>query len=152
MKSKSIIGYNDKYIIYENGVILNTIKNKKTSSYFDKRKRQHVNLIKKGIRKNFLVHRLIAEAFIPNPHNKPAINHIDNNPSNNKIDNLEWCTQEENMQHAARQNRLSTRRKFNYDEIWDLYKSGINKYKISKIYKANYTTIRKIVAKMESEN
>jgi hypothetical protein len=51
-------------------------------------------------RKNSLVHRLFAVAFIPNPDAKPCINHIDGDKKNNSADNLEWCTHIENMQHA----------------------------------------------------
>lgn len=60
----------------------------------------NLKLYKKGIKRGFPLHRLLAIAFIPNPENKPFINHIDGNPSNNKIENLEWCTQSENIQHA----------------------------------------------------
>ena len=48
------------------------------------------------------VHRLVIEAFKPNPDNMPCINHIDGNKLNNHIDNLEWCTYQQNMQHAVR--------------------------------------------------
>lgn len=59
-----------------------------------------IQLYRKWISKHFLLHRLIAIHFIPNPENKPQINHIDWNKLNNNISNLEWCNQSENMRHA----------------------------------------------------
>ena len=50
--------------------------------------------------KQFYLHRLIAQHFIPNPNNLPEINHKDGNKLNNSIDNLEWCTYQENTCHA----------------------------------------------------
>ena len=79
-----------------------------------------------GIRKSLLVHRIVAEAFVPNPLNLPEINHIDNNPANPVANNLEWCTHKENL-HLSYQT-MSPARNCN---SCDLYVDGkwICKYK-----------------------
>lgn len=61
-----------------------------------------VNLDKDYKHKVEYVHRLVAEAFIPNPENKPEVNHKDANKTNNNAENLEWVTHLENVQHSER--------------------------------------------------
>lgn len=60
----------------------------------------YVSLSKDNKTHTYRVHRLVAQTFIPNPENKPQVNHIDGNKSNNNVDNLEWCTNSENQIHA----------------------------------------------------
>jgi hypothetical protein len=59
-----------------------------------------VSLSMDGKSKGFFVHRLVAQAFLDNPENKPQVNHIDGNPSNNYVSNLEWATAQENERHS----------------------------------------------------
>jgi hypothetical protein len=60
-----------------------------------------VGLSKNKKRKNYYLHRLVAEAFIPNPENKFIVNHIDYNKRNNNINNLEWLSQKDNVKHSV---------------------------------------------------
>lgn len=64
-------------------------------------KYNQITLIKDGKPKTFYVHRLVAKAFIKNPHNKYYVNHKDGNGLNNKVDNLEWVTNKQNQKHSA---------------------------------------------------
>ena len=68
-----------------------------------------VALSKNKKQKTYPVHRLVANAFIPNPENKPQVNHIDSNPSNNHVDNLEWVTERENQSHRYSKEKTSSK-------------------------------------------
>lgn len=65
----------------------------------------NVFLCKNGKTKRYLVHRLVAQAFIPNPDNLPQINHKDENTKNNCVDNLEWCTCQYNVSYGSLPNK-----------------------------------------------
>lgn len=60
----------------------------------------HVRLLKDGVTKTALVHRLVAEAFLPNVSNLPFVNHKDENKTNNIVDNLEWCDMKYNKRYS----------------------------------------------------
>lgn len=67
----------------------------------------YVQLSKNSIGKKFKVHRLVAEAFIPNPDNLPTINHRNENKCDNRADNLEWMTVKDNSNYGSRNKNLS---------------------------------------------
>lgn len=87
-----------EYFVTEDGKVFRNGKQLKTH----KRDRESFRPSINGKQKTVQVHRWIAETFIPNPDNKPEINHIDGNPLNNNVSNLEWVTHQENMLHARR--------------------------------------------------
>jgi hypothetical protein len=96
---KDVKGYEGIYKVSNTGLIKNIKRNKilATRTTYDKYLR--INLNKNGNKKTFKIHRLVADAFIPNPHNKPTVNHIDGNKQNNMLDNLEWMTFKDNYQY-----------------------------------------------------
>lgn len=77
---------------------------------------QRVMLFKDGVKHNKRIHRLVAEAFIPNPDNKPYVDHIDTNPSNNTVTNLRWCTNQENVMNDTTRKRHEKHIKYWYKD------------------------------------
>lgn len=77
------------------------------SPSIDKKGYCKITLFREGVRYYYGVHRLVAQAFLPNPEGLPIINHKDENPSNNRVDNLEWCTYEYNINYGTRNERAA---------------------------------------------
>ena len=69
-----------------------------------------VILCKEGKGKTYYIHRLVAKVFIPNPDNKPQVNHLDENKLNNSVSNLEWATAKENSNYGTRTERSNKKR------------------------------------------
>lgn len=120
-----------------------------------------VRLCKYGETKVFLVHRLVAGAFIPNPNNYPIINHKDENPKNNCVENLEWCTQKYNMNWndvmkkvGLKKRKTDEEKEANRKRYLDLHKEERKKYHQEyhrKHYKPKGTTTKKGVSQYTIE-
>lgn len=125
---KPILGYEGRYEV-------SNLWNVKSLNYLHTRKPRilipHINrwykivsLSNNGISKHYMIHRLVAQSFIPNPENKPQVNHINGIKIYNRVENLEWCTAQENILHA--------------------YKTWLNQYNTQ-----NFTRLRRVVCQYD---
>lgn len=111
---------------------------------------KRVNLFdKNGKTKKHYIHRLVAEAFIPNPDNLPEVNHIDCNKNNNSVDNLEWCNRKDNLNHSYENGLKRTCEnhgchKLTWDNVHDIREKKLSQKEYAKKYKVSQSTISAI--------
>lgn len=97
----------DREIVYSNGNVV-ACSGKPKKATVDKYGYKYVSLYLNQKHEQGMVHRLVAEAFLDNEHNKPQVNHIDGDKLNNSSENLEWVTSQENMTHAKENGLLES--------------------------------------------
>ena len=133
---KDILGYEGKYRVSTKGEVYSEISGKILKQFYRGSRPDNkylvINLCENNKQKTVGVHRLVAQAFIPNPNNLPCVNHIDGNKDNNCVENLEWCTYSENNYHAFRtglkkipSGTRNKNSKLTYDEVVEIKKSLI---------------------------
>jgi hypothetical protein len=168
MKNITIQGF-EHYLIDKNGIVYNSIQNTgfgglqirkepRKLKCFPNKKSGYIqaplfnnNLIKK--RKLVYVHRLVAQAYLPNPLNLPEVNHKDFDVSNNKLENLEWVTKEQNRYHTNRYKKWDGGKLYNSilnDK--NLLKKGIELYqkygalnKVAEYWKVSNPVAKKVL-------
>lgn len=139
---KDIKGYEGLYQASNLGRIKSLKNNIILKGWKDKYGYVRVYLCENGNKKVFQVHRIVGITFIPNPENKPCINHLDENPSNNNVNNLSWCTYKENNNYGQHNTKMSASKigniawnkgkKMNKEYVQNNYKcKKVNQYDIN---------------------
>lgn len=162
MNTKVIPGYDNFYCVNSNGEVSAPSYVDKTGHLRKMKKLKQtkrgkgykcVGLQKEGKQRLVSVHRLVAEAFIPNPLNKSQVNHKDLNKENNSVENLEWVTGSENVVHSFKsgsrkkldsKGSKNNQAKLDEAQVNQILKESKSATEIAEIYRVSKSTIYKI--------
>lgn len=152
MENYKVIKDYPNYGISRDGEVLNLKFNRKIKYIKHPKGYFNLHLYKDGISKLFLVHRLIAEAYIDNVNNYPQVNHINGIKTDNRIENLEWCTASQNAKHAfinklrigfsGEKNPAS---KLTELQVLEIRNSNLSRKELAMIYNVSYSVINQII-------
>lgn len=136
---KLIAGFGGTYSVSNYG----DVKNNRTGKLMKPRKNEkgylRIGLTTNGKQKCMRVHRLVAQAFIPNPENKPEVNHIDFDKENNCVNNLEWVTGKENTKHSLGNRKRSNEKNYkNISNTGEKYISYYSGYYVVRMFGKKY--------------
>ena len=98
---RDVVGYEGLYKVSNLGNVKKCLSGRILKSSNDKYGYKQIHLCKNGVQKTYKVHRLVAQAFLPNPNNLPQVNHKDENKLNNNVSNLEFCTNYYNRHYGT---------------------------------------------------
>ena len=141
MNWRPVVGFEEHYLVSDSGQVWSLRRHRALKSKIDRYGYEVVVLSVKGVPTHRTVHRLVAQAFIPNPQNLPAVNHINEIKTDNRVINLEWVSVADNDNHGTRNERMSKTKsrqpveqilpdgtKVRYKGVKDAYrKTGINR-------------------------
>lgn len=152
---KPVKGYEGYYEINQNGLVKRVDTQQYVVEHKNHKGYMKVNLNLSGVRKGKAVHRLVAEAFVDNIHDKPFVNHIDGDKFNNSASNLEWVTDSENKLHAFKNGLISKvgsrngNSKLTEEDITKArtaYLNGITTKELALAYGVHQTTIQRAIS------
>lgn len=152
-RSKFIPGFDERYTVTKSGKVYSMLRKKYLTEETDKRREsfyKRVSLSKNvgDINQHYLVHRLVAMTYIPNPNKLPEVNHKNGNTLDNRSVNLEWCTRKHNMEHANTvleyKNDMKKITDLNEKEIENIKRSHQSNMFLSKKFKISVANIHKI--------
>lgn len=155
---KDIVGYEGLYKVSNLGNVLSiprqgTHSNKEYFLKKIKTKKGYLNvtLMKESKSLYTGIHRLVAQAFIPNKENKPQVNHIDGNKENNSVNNLEWVTNKENMLHSWKIGLRSKEKSYKYGKNNSLSVT-VNQYSLDGKFIKTWYCVRDIERELGFDN